>query len=110
MVVACWAKLAARCRLERRAVPVACCPDSIRAGNRNSAEDKLSLIERQGQVRKALNELHDRKVLVMKYSMDWSAAQIATVMDSSPAAIDMRLSRARRRLAEILVEQGFDYE
>jgi DNA-directed RNA polymerase specialized sigma24 family protein len=46
----------------------------------------------------------------MKYSMDWSAAQMATVMDCSPAAIDMRLSRARRRLAEILLEQGFEYE
>ena len=82
------------------------------AGNRNSAEDKLSLIERQVQVRKAMSGLNDddRKVLVMKYSMDWSAAQIATVMDCSPAAIDMRLSRARRRLAEILVEQGFEYE
>jgi DNA-directed RNA polymerase specialized sigma24 family protein len=39
--------------------------------------------------------------------MDWSAAQIATVMDCSAAAIDMRLSRARRRLAEVLAERGF---
>ena len=46
----------------------------------------------------------------MKYSMDWSAAQIGTVMNSSAAAIDMRLSRARRRLAEILVEQGYQHE
>lgn len=82
------------------------------AGQRHSAEEMLSLVERQQQVRKALSDLNedDRKVLVMKYSMDWSAAQIATVMDCSPAAIDMRLSRARRRLAELLVEQGFDYE
>ena len=82
------------------------------AGQRNSAEEMLELSERQTQVREALSVLNedDRKVLVMKYSMDWSAAQIATVMDCSPAAIDMRLSRARRRLAEILVERGFDYE
>jgi RNA polymerase sigma-70 factor (ECF subfamily) len=82
------------------------------AGNRTSAEDKMSLVERPVQVRKALNELNedDRKVLVMKYSMDWSAAQMATVMDCSAAAIDMRLSRARRRLAEVLTEQGFEYE
>lgn len=82
------------------------------AGKRDSPEELLMLSERQGQVRGALSGLHedDRKVLVMKYSMDWSAAQIATVMDCSPAAIDMRLSRARRRLAEILMEQGFDYE
>ena len=82
------------------------------AGQRNSAEEMLSLLEKQQKVRNALSELNedDRKVLVMKYSMDWSAAQIATVMDCSAAAIDMRMSRARRRLAEILVEQGFEHE
>jgi RNA polymerase sigma-70 factor (ECF subfamily) len=81
-------------------------------GRRESAEDLLVLSERQQQIRKAMQELNedDRKVLVMKYSMDWSAAQMATVMDCSPAAVDMRLSRARRRLADILVEQGFEYE
>ncbi|HQX50794.1 MAG TPA: sigma-70 family RNA polymerase sigma factor [Planctomycetaceae bacterium] len=82
------------------------------AGQRNSEEDLLLLSERQEQIRGALGELNedDRKVLVMKYSMDWSAAQMATVMDCSAAAIDMRLSRARRRLAEILVERGFEYD
>ncbi len=82
------------------------------SGRQVSAEDKLRLSERQGQIRKALQELNedDRKVLVMKYSMDWSSAQMAIVMDCSAAAVDMRLSRARRRLAEILVEQGFEYE
>ena len=81
-------------------------------GRRESAEDLLVLSERQQQIRKAMQELNedDRKVLVMKYSMDWSAAQMATVMDCSPAAVDMRLSRARRRLADILVEQGFEYD
>jgi len=49
----------------------------------------------------------DRKVLVMKYSLDWSSAQMAKVMDSTAAAVDMRLSRARRRLAELLEEQGY---
>lgn len=77
-----------------------------------SAEDKLSMSERQDQIRGALQELNDddRKVLVMKYAMDWSAAQMAAVMDCSPAAIDMRLSRARRRLAEVLAERGFEHD
>lgn len=81
-------------------------------GRRDSTEDILVMSERQEQIRTALKELNedDRKVLVMKYSMDWSAAQMATVMDCSAAAIDMRLSRARRRLAEVLLEQGFDNE
>ncbi len=70
------------------------------------------LHERQQQVRVALAELNedDRRVLVMKYSMDWSAAQMGTVMGCTAAAIDMRLSRARRRLAEILVERGYQHE
>ena len=78
-------------------------------GHSVSAEERLALAERQTQIREALQELNDddRRVLVMKYSMDWSAAQIAAVMDCSAAAIDMRLSRARRRLAEILTERGF---
>ena len=82
------------------------------SGQANSPELLHRLSERQNQVRTALKELNedDRKVLVMKYSMDWSAAQMATVMDCSPAAIDMRLSRARRRLAEVLVDQGFEYD
>lgn len=81
-------------------------------GRRDSTEDILVMSERQEQIRTALKELNedDRKVLVMKYSMDWSAAQMATVMDCSAAAIDMRLSRARRRLAEVLLEQGFQNE
>jgi DNA-directed RNA polymerase specialized sigma24 family protein len=32
------------------------------------------------------------------------------VMGCTAAAIDMRLSRARRRLAEILVERGYQHE
>ena len=82
------------------------------SGQRPSAEEMALLVERQEGIRNALKELNedDRKVLVMKYAMDWSAAQIATVMDCTSAAVDMRMSRARRRLAEILAEQGFDDE
>ncbi|MEY3458603.1 MAG: polymerase sigma factor YlaC [Planctomycetota bacterium] len=74
-----------------------------------TAEQKLQLSERQQQIREALRLLNedDRRVLVMKYSMDWSSAQMAGVMECSVAAVDMRLSRARRRLAEILTERGF---
>lgn len=82
------------------------------SGQPMSGEDLMLLSERQEQIRSAIGELNedDRKVLVMKYAMDWSAAQMATVMDCSAAAIDMRLSRARRRLADVLVERGFNYE
>jgi RNA polymerase sigma-70 factor (ECF subfamily) len=81
-------------------------------GRNLSPEARMALNERQAIIRGALQELNgdDRKVLVMKYSMDWSAAQMASVMDCSPAAIDMRLSRARRRLADLLIERGLRYD
>ncbi|MCA9066662.1 MAG: sigma-70 family RNA polymerase sigma factor [Planctomycetaceae bacterium] len=81
-------------------------------GAESTVQGGLESREQQIQIRNALAQLNedDRKVLVMKYSLDWSAAQIAAAMDSTTAAVDMRLSRARRRLAEILTEQGFHDE
>lgn len=77
-----------------------------------SPEDVMSLDENRLAVREALKGMieDDRKVLVMKYSLGWSSAQMAVAMDSSAAAIDMRLSRARRRLAELLEDMGFSNE
>ena len=75
-------------------------------------QDILSSHENRQAIRDALQQLleDDRKVLVMKYSLNWTSAKMARVMDCSAAAIDMRLSRARRRLAELLEEQGYDHE
>lgn len=82
------------------------------AGQPVLPESALLNRELQSQIRGALSEMNedDRKVLVMKYALDWSTAKIAVAMNSNAAAVDMRLSRARRRLAEILVEQGFQHE
>lgn len=68
--------------------------------------------EIQAEVRKALTELkdEDREVLVLRYALGWSSNRIAVTMDSSAAAVDMRLSRARRRLAAILEEAGVGHE
>lgn len=78
-------------------------------GQPQSVERRMEQSEKQTEIRNALKEMNedDRKVLVMKYALDWSTAKIAAAMDSNAAAVDMRLSRARRRLAEILVERGF---
>ena len=68
--------------------------------------------ELQGQVRAALDRLRedDREVLVLRYALGWSSQRIATVLESSASAIDMRLSRARRRLAEIFTESGVSHD
>lgn len=73
-------------------------------------EEILSFDENREAIREALLLLleDDRKVLVMKYALNWSSAKMAKAMACSAAAIDMRLSRARRRLAELLLEQGYN--
>lgn len=77
-----------------------------------SPHEVMATDENRLAMREALTGLieDDRRVLVMKYSLNWSSAKMAVVMDCSPAAVDMRLSRARRRLAEHLEEQGYDHE
>ena len=68
--------------------------------------------ETRQRVRDALAQLktEDREVLVLRYGLSWSSQQIAQALESTAPAIDMRLSRARRRLAELLehTEQGHD--
>lgn len=77
--------------------------------------DPSSVLERDelhSRVREALHRLRDedREVLVLRYALDWSSQRIGTALDISAAAVDMRLSRARRRLAEILGPAGVNHE
>jgi len=68
--------------------------------------------ELQSQVRQALRRLRteDREVLVLRYSLGWSSNRIASVLSSTPSAVDMRLSRARRRLGDLLERMGIGHE
>ena len=68
--------------------------------------------ELHSQVREALRRLgvEDREVLVLRYSMGWSSNCIATALNATASAVDMRLSRARRRLGNILEKAGVDHE
>jgi RNA polymerase sigma-70 factor (ECF subfamily) len=64
--------------------------------------------ELQASVREALKELElvDREVLVLRYGLGWTSAQIGELLALPPSAVDMRLSRARRRLADLLRDRG----
>lgn len=68
--------------------------------------------ELQDQVRAALDGLRadDREVLVLRYALGWPSSRIADVLELSTTAVDMRLSRARKRLADILEQAGVDYD
>lgn len=64
------------------------------------------------RVRHALRELaeEDRQVLVLRYALAWSSQRISDAVGSTPAAVDMRLSRARKRLAQELFKLGIHHE
>ena len=56
------------------------------------------------QVRHSVNQLRqrDREVIVLNYLEQLSAADVAAVLNISQNAVEVRLTRARRRLKEIL--------
>jgi len=64
------------------------------------------------QVRAGLDQLRssDREILVLRYALGWPSQRIGRALELSTTAVDMRLSRARRRLAEILQQAGVDYD
>lgn len=68
--------------------------------------------ELQSRVREALDQLRieDREVLVLRYALGWSSHRMASVLESSASAIDMRLSRARKRLAELFEQLGVGHD
>lgn len=85
--------------------------DSV-AGRAGEPITSLRESELHEQVRAGLDQLRpdDREVLVLRYALGWSSIRMAEVLGSTPPAIDMRLSRARRRLADILNEMGISNE
>ena len=65
-----------------------------------AATDRLLRHEQSRRVRDALQELDDesRLAVIMRYYDNSSAREIADVLGCSPAAVDMRLKRARDKM------------
>jgi len=65
--------------------------------------------ERWDAVRRAVWTLPeaDREVIVMRYFNGFSQAKISEVLDITPAAVNGRLVRAKRKVAELLKRDGF---
>ncbi len=82
------------------------------AGSWMEPPQALEREELRDSVRNALRELRvdDREVLVLRYSLGWSSQRMATALNVTSAAVDMRLSRARIRLGAILEKAGVDHE
>ncbi len=70
--------------------------------------DTLLEKEQFARVREFLNQLPaaDREILTLRYGLDYSTTEIAQTLEINAAAVHMRLSRARQRLAERLTAQG----
>jgi RNA polymerase sigma-70 factor (ECF subfamily) len=90
--------------------PVDCLDET--AGKAANPQAILARKELQEQVRTALDVLRvdDREVLVLRYALGWPSSRIAEILELSTTAVDMRLSRARRRLAELLQQAGVEYD
>jgi RNA polymerase sigma-70 factor (ECF subfamily) len=70
--------------------------------------EKLERDERFAQLRAILEELApgDREILTLRYALDYDANTIADRLEIATTAVHMRLSRARKRLAERLAAHG----
>lgn len=81
-------------------------------GKDEAAEDSFVREELHSQVRSGLSQLKqsDREVLVLRYSLNWSSQRIAEVLETTHSAIDMRLTRARKRMRDILERAGIRNE
>ena len=66
--------------------------------------DELSRREQHARVADALQELDEltRSAVILRYYDDLSSKEIAELLQISPAAVDMRLSRGRQALKSIL--------
>jgi RNA polymerase sigma-70 factor (ECF subfamily) len=66
--------------------------------------DGLLRVERQAQVRAALERLprRDAEILLLKYTEDWSYRELATQLGIGESAVEARLHRARSRLRAAL--------
>jgi RNA polymerase sigma-70 factor (ECF subfamily) len=89
------------------------CPPQAMSGVRGTEPLPLENLEQKEKfalLREVLAELPeaDREILTLRYALEYDTGRIAEALDVNAAAIHMRLSRARRRLAERLQARGFD--
>jgi RNA polymerase sigma factor (sigma-70 family) len=87
----------------RHAIPL----DMAGAADVAEPVSRLDRMEQADMINWALRQLDEisRTAVVLRYYENLSSAQIAELIDATPAAVDMRLSRARRTLRELL-KQG----
>ncbi len=73
------------------------------------ADERFAQQERWNAVRRAVWELPagERELIVLRYFDGFSQAKISQVLDLTPAAVNGRLTRAKRRIVKLLKRDGF---
>ncbi len=81
-------------------------------GHQEDPAKVIEGLELQSQVREGLDQLkeEERQILILRYALNWSSNKIGEVLELKTSAVDMRLSRARKRLATILERSGIGQE
>jgi RNA polymerase sigma-70 factor, ECF subfamily len=79
-------------------------PLSLGEGRGEGAANQLETSETIQQVHQAIQQLKqsDREIIVLRYLEEQSIEQIAQTLGSTRGTVDVRLSRARKRLEKIL--------
>ena len=74
-----------------------------------ATDDKILKEQRKARLRELLAAIptEDRLLLEEKYVLLWSDEEIAKTLDIQPNSVRMRLTRAKRRVADELTAQGF---
>ncbi len=100
--------LAAICRNEAR--DMARCQDGFKTNDEQPMTTKSQKDDLGDAVRQALKKLSEpsRELVYLKYYDGLSYEQIAKVMDISQQAINGRLRRAKKKMADYLRHNGFD--
>lgn len=95
-------------RVKTRTAPLPSEPESTEVARDGGPEQK----EKWDAVRRAVWQLPagERELIVMRYFDGFSQARLAQVLDLTPAAVNGRLTRAKRKIAELLEHSGFGSE
>jgi RNA polymerase sigma-70 factor (ECF subfamily) len=78
-------------------------------GNECAAQSRDDAEDRQEAIRRAVWSLREpeRELIVLRYFDGFSQARISEVLNLSPQAVNGRLVRAKRKIAEYLKRYGF---
>jgi len=81
-------------------------PDSETEPESNNPLDWIMAEEKRGEVREALQKMkpQDREILALKYSENWSYAELAKHLGVKMNTVEYRLMKARKQLRTLLTK------